>query len=188
MRFDSTRLPIPPSGMNEVEFIAAFGALYERSPWVARETWRRGQCARRDSIDELADELAATVDAADRATRLALIRAHPELAGRAARRGMLGTASTSEQAESGIDQCSDTEYQRFQALNEAYKEKFGFPFVMAVKGKDRWAILSEFETRLGNEVSVEFQQAIAEIHRIARLRLLVFAGPVCVAGERASNA
>lgn len=171
MDFDLKRLGKPPSAMSESEFVEKFGGIYEHSPWVARETWERGLSARHDTVEGLAEALAATVDAADEDTRLALIRAHPDLAGRAAVRGELGDASTREQAGAGIDQCSPEEYERFQTSNEAYKSRFGFPFVMAVKGSDRHAILAAFEERLGNAAVTELARAIAEIHQIARFRL-----------------
>ncbi|MDH3860205.1 MAG: 2-oxo-4-hydroxy-4-carboxy-5-ureidoimidazoline decarboxylase, partial [Gammaproteobacteria bacterium] len=79
--------------------------------------------------------------------------------------------STAEQASAGLDQCSKLEYERFQALNEAYKEKFGFPFVMAVRGSSRGEILDAFSARLQNDYDLEFETALAEIHQIARLRL-----------------
>lgn len=171
MRFDLARLGKPPSEMTEAVFVETFGGIYEHSPWVARETWERGLSERHDTVGVLAGELAATVDAADQETRLALIRAHPDLAGRAAVRGELGEASTREQAGAGIDQCSPEEFERFQALNKAYRDKFGFPFVMAVKGSDRHAILAAFEERLGNDAAAELERAIREIHKIARFRL-----------------
>ncbi len=171
MSFDSKKLPDPPGGMSESEFVDVFGGIYEHSPWVARATWRRGLNERHDTVEGLAVELAATVDAADDDAKLALIRAHPDLAGRAAGRGGLSDASSHEQAGAGIDQCSAEEYERFQSLNNAYKRQFGFPFVMAVKGSDRRAILSAFEERLENDQSAEFERAIAEIHKIARFRL-----------------
>ena len=171
IRFDLKRLGKPPSDMSEIEFVDSFGGIYEHSPWVARQTWARGLSEAHDTVEALAAELAATVDAADEDAKLALIRAHPDLAGRAAVRGELGEASSREQAGAGIDQCSPEEYRRFQTLNETYKERFGFPFVMAVKGSDRHAILSAFEERLGNDADAEFERAIAEIHRIARFRL-----------------
>lgn len=171
MRFDVDRLGKPPSAMTAPEFEAAFGGIYEDSPWVARRTWEDGLDERHDTVEGLAGALAASVDAADEDTKLALIRAHPDLAGRAAVRGELGEASTREQAAAGIDQCSPEEYERFQSLNRAYKSRFGFPFVMAVKGSDRHAILAAFEERLGHDRAAELERAIEEIHRIARLRL-----------------
>lgn len=171
MRFDVKRLGAPPSRMSEPEFVAAFGGVYEDSPWVARETWGRGLDERHDTVAALTDELAATVDAAGEDTKLALIRAHPDLAGRAAVRGGLGRESTREQAGAGIDQCSEEELERFIGLNDAYRNRFGFPFVMAVRGSDRHAILAAFEERLEHDPQAEFERAIAEIHRIARFRL-----------------
>lgn len=170
-RFDLERLGKLPSAMMEAEFVAAFGGIYEHSPWVARQTFRDGAGEHLDSVEGLAAALAAAVDAADQAARLTLIRAHPDLAGRAAVRGELEEASTREQAGAGIDQCTPEEYQRFQSLNQAYRDKFGFPFVMAVKGSDRHAILAAFAERLGNDPAAEFERAIGEIHRIARFRL-----------------
>jgi 2-oxo-4-hydroxy-4-carboxy-5-ureidoimidazoline decarboxylase len=175
MRFDRNRLSKPPGSMNESEFVEAFGRIYENSPWVARDTWQRGVDQRHDTVEAMAAELAATVNTSDRDSRLALIRAHPDLAGRAAMQGRLGADSTREQAGAGIDQCSEEEYERFHSLNDAYKRKFGFPFVIAVRGSDRQAILSAFAARIGNDEVTEFENAIAEIHKIARLRLTEFA-------------
>lgn len=165
-----------PSEMSEAEFVEVFGGIYENSAWIARETWRRGVGRRHDDLEALAEALAATVDAADDETRLALIRAHPDLAGRAAVRGELGEASSREQSSAGIDQCSPEEYEWFQALNRDYRARFGFPFVMAVRGSDRHAILAAFEERLVNDTRTERERAITEIHRIARLRLHDLAG------------
>ena len=103
--------------------------------------------------------------------KLALIRAHPDLAGKAAISGQLTEESTSEQSSAGIDQCSPEEFERFQELNSQYKEKFGFPFVMAVRDSHRHEILAAFKSRLANDSQTEFETAIREIHKIASLRL-----------------
>ena len=100
-----------------------------------------------------------------------MIRAHPDLAGKAALAGELTDDSTREQAGAGLDQCSPEEMARFERLNEAYKAKFGFPFVMAVKGSDRYAILDAFEVRLENTPAEERRTAVEQINRIARFRL-----------------
>jgi OHCU decarboxylase len=151
------------------EFVARYGGVYEHSAWVAEQ----GYASARDlsGTDALAKALAKVVDAAAHEQKLALIRAHPDLAGRAALAGELTGASTEEQADAGIDQCSAEEFQRFQALNESYKTKFGFPFVMAVRNSNRQEILAGFTARLDNDVETEFARAISEIHKIARLRL-----------------
>lgn len=115
--------------------------------------------------------MADCVDNAAPERQLELIRAHPDLAGKAQLAGELTASSTEEQASAGLDQCSPEEYERFQALNGAYRDKFGFPFVLAVRGRSRAEILEAFEARLGNDYDVEFETALAEIHQIARLRL-----------------
>jgi len=151
------------------EFVARYGGVYEHSAWVAEQGFANG----RDLLDTdaLATALAGVVDATSHEQKLALIRAHPDLAGRAAIAGELTGASTEEQAGAGIDQCSAEEFRHFQSLNESYKEKFGFPFVMAVRNSNRQEILAGFTARLDNDVETEFARAISEIHKIARLRL-----------------
>ena len=150
-------------------FVQRFGGVYEHSPWVAARCFDAAASIR--DAAGLAALFARCVDEADRDTKLALIRAHPDLAGKAARRGDLTADSSVEQASAGIDQCSDEEYARFHALNDSYREKFGFPFVMAVRDSSRGEILDAFERRLGNDPESEFETAIAQIHRIARLRI-----------------
>ena len=115
-------------------------------------------------------------EGADRSAKLALIRAHPDLAGRLAIAGELTAASTSEQASAGLDHCTPEELARFQDLNQAYKARFDFPFIMAVKNRSRQEILAAFEARLANSPEQEFDTALAEIHKIALLRLLDLAG------------
>jgi OHCU decarboxylase len=140
--------------MNTHDFIARYAGIYEHSPWVAE------QVAPLARVDNAATE-----------QQLALIRAHPDLAGKAQLAGELTEDSTSEQASAGLDRCSAEEYERFQVLNAAYRKKFGFPFVMAVRGCDRRAILAAFAERLENDYALEFETALVEIHKIARLRL-----------------
>ena len=157
-------------GLSEREqFVTTYGGIYEHSPWVAEETY--DEFAVSGNVNHLPALLASTVDAADDQRKLILIRAHPDLAGRAAIRGELTAESNTEQSSAGIDQCSRQEYERFQDLNEEYKRKFGFPFVMAVRNSNREEILAAFESRLRNDHDTEFATAIAEIHKIARLRL-----------------
>lgn len=155
--------------MDTHDFIARYSAIYEHSPWVAQRA--AAFVAPGDDMDIVAAMMADCVDNASTEKQLELIRAHPDLAGKAQLAGELTEDSTSEQASAGLDQCSAHEYQQFQALNAAYWEKFGFPFVMAVSGSDRAAILDAFEARLENEYALEFETALMEIHKIARLRL-----------------
>ncbi|MDX1481265.1 MAG: 2-oxo-4-hydroxy-4-carboxy-5-ureidoimidazoline decarboxylase [Woeseiaceae bacterium] len=154
---------------DRLAFIERYGGLYENSPWVAARTWDRLGAAPDRSA--LAAALAETVDAASESEKLALVRAHPDLAGRAAVRGELTADSSDEQRSAGLDQCSPDEYRRFERLNAAYRSKFGFPFVMAVRDSSRRAILDAFESRLEHDRDRELDTAIAEIHRIAKLRL-----------------
>ena len=156
--------------MTEREFIKRFGGIYENSPWVAEKAAPLVDGSA--DIDVIARVMADCVDNASRERQLALICAHPDLAGKAAIAGDLTDDSRSEQASAGLDQCSPEEYARFQALNSAYRRKFGFPFVMAVRNCSRAQILAAFESRLENDYDTEFENALVEIHRIARLRLV----------------
>ena len=165
-----------PREMRREEFLARFGGIYEHSPWIAEAAWRRGLTPAEDTPKGVGAALAAVVAGADDNSKLALIRAHPDLAGRAAVAGDLTTASRSEQAGAGLDRCTPEEFRRFHALNDAYKTKFGFPFILAVAGKTRQDILAAFEARLGNDRETEFRTALDQIDRIARLRLEALAG------------
>jgi OHCU decarboxylase len=160
--------------MDRHDFIARYAGIYEHSPWVAQHV--AAFAADIDDSSRLAELMADCVDNADTEQQLKLIRAHPDLAGKAQIAGELTEDSTEEQASAGLDQCSKVEYERFQALNDAYKEKFGFPFVMAVRGSNRAEILEAFSARLKNDYDTEFETALAEIHTIARLRLDAIGG------------
>lgn len=149
--------------MTKAEFLARFGPVYEASPWVAEGVWPGPP----EDVAALAAAMAAVVDAAPRAAKLALIRAHPELASRT----KMADASVKEQAGAGLDQCTPAEFEAFQRLNATYNARFGFPFIVAVKGLTRSDILTAFETRLANDPETEFATAIAQIHRIAGFRL-----------------
>jgi 2-oxo-4-hydroxy-4-carboxy-5-ureidoimidazoline decarboxylase len=150
------------------EFVAALGGIFEHSPWVAEKA-----CAARPfaTVDALHTAMVEAVRTAPEDARLALIRAHPELAGKAAVRGELTADSTREQSGAGLDQCSPDEFARLTALNAAYNAKFGFPFILAVKGHDRASTLREFARRVERDRAGEFDEALAQIARIARFRL-----------------
>lgn len=150
-------------------FVRKYGEIYEHSPWVAEEAAPFAAAA--DDAEKIAELMADCVDNASVERQLELIRAHPDLAGKTQLAGELTADSSSEQASAGLDQCSAEEYERFQTLNDAYKEKFGFPFVMAVRNSGRADILAAFANRLDNDQNTEFETALAEIHTIARLRL-----------------
>ena len=155
--------------MSKSEFVDRYAGIYEHSRWVAEHA----AAVLDDPADahQIATVMADCVDNASEDRQLELIRAHPDLAGRAQVAGELTAASTEEQASAGLDQCTQAQYEQFQALNSKYKEKFGFPFVMAVRGSSRDEILDAFERRLEHDYAAEFETALTEIHKIARLRL-----------------
>jgi OHCU decarboxylase len=155
--------------MTEPEFVRRFGDIYEHSTWVAEEA--AAVIGDVDDIEVVATVMADCVDNASTERQLELIRAHPDLAGKASVAGELTEDSSAEQASAGLDRCSPEEYQQFQVLNDGYHDKFGFPFVMAVRDSSRAEILTAFEARLDNDYDEEFETALAEIHKIARLRL-----------------
>ncbi len=163
---------LKPSQLSREAFVAAFADIYEHSPWVAEKAYDLGLDSSVDQIETLHQRMSDILLSADHASQLALINAHPDLAGKAAVQGQLTEASTNEQAGAGIHQSTAEEFQRFTELNEAYKAKFAFPFIMAVKGSDRHQILAAFETRIHNPADVEFKCALAEINKIALFRLL----------------
>lgn len=156
-----------PSALSHDAFVARFGAVYEASPWIAEAVWPAVAQGELDDRDALAGAMRAAVDAAPHTQRLALIRAHPQLAVASS----MAPASVNEQRGAGLDRCSPGELAAFQRLNAAYVERFGHPFIIAVKGLSRSDILAAFETRLDNDADAEFATAIAQIHRIAGFRL-----------------
>ena len=162
------------NGMDAEGFAAAFGEIYEHSPWVAEAAFADAPF---DSLSALHAALQDAVAAASETARLDLIRAHPDLAGKAALAGTLTADSSVEQASAGLDRLSPEQMARFQALNAAYVERFGFPFIMAVRGADAARILAGFEGRLGNDRASEIRRALAEIGKIAWMRLLAAVVP-----------
>lgn len=161
----------PPSRLDRAGFLNLQGRVYEHSPWIAEALWDAGLTPEHDQVEALHRDLAAIVDAAPRDRQLALLNAHPDLAGRLAMRGELTVESSAEQAGAGLDKCSSEEFHRFTELNDAYKAKFGFPFILAVKGRSRAEILQNFEHRIHNKPEMEFRTALNEVHKIALLRL-----------------
>jgi OHCU decarboxylase len=162
---------LTPSSLSREDFVKAFADIYEHSPWVAEKAYDLGHDSDIDDIEVLHARMSDILLSADHATQLALINAHPDLAGKAAVQGQLTEASTNEQAGAGIHQCTAEEFARFTELNDAYKAKFAFPFIMAVKGSNRHQILAAFEKRIHNSADVEFACSLAEINKIAMFRL-----------------
>jgi OHCU decarboxylase len=161
-----------PSQMDRAEFVEVFGGVYEHSSWVAETAWENGISVEHDNVDKLVELMARIVERSDDDAKLALIKSHPDLAGKAAVKGELTAASTSEQSGAGLSECSEEEFEKFKVYNDAYKEKFGFPFIKAVKNSNRHEIFEGFERRLRNTVDQEFQTALDEIDKIACFRLM----------------
>ncbi len=160
-----------PSQMTEQQFMETFGSVYEHSPWIALEAFRAGLTAEHDRAAGLSGLMASVVANAPEDRKLELLRAHPDLAGKLAQRGELTEASVEEQSGAGLDQCTREELSLFQDLNDRYTSKFGFPFIIAVRGHQRPEILRIFEDRTQNSVAEEFLQALAQVNRIAALRI-----------------
>lgn len=149
-------------------FTAALGHLFEHSPWVAEETWPQ-----RPFRDEahLHAALCATMRGATRERQRALIQAHPDLAGRLAQQDKLTRDSAKEQASAGLGGLAAEELAEFKRLNEAYRARFGFPFIVCARLSNKAAILAAMQARAGNSADEEFQTALSEIAKIAQLRL-----------------
>jgi len=160
-----------PTALTRPEFVKEFRGIYEHSPWVAETVYDARLAPAHDSLEGLHAAMVEAVATAPRERKLALLRAHPDLAGRLAVAGGLTAASSAEQASAGLNTCTPEEFARFHSLNAAYREKFGFPFIMAVKGRSRAEMLAAFERRVNNDRDTEFAAALAEVHKIALLRL-----------------
>jgi OHCU decarboxylase len=150
------------------EFVSRLGSVFESSPWVAERAWESRPFG---GFSELYGAMAEAVDEAPEERRMALIRAHPDLAGKAAVAGELTPESTSEQASAGLDRLTPEEYGAFTQMNADYREKFGFPMIVCVREHTRESILQNAGSRLGNSREEEVEVALGEIARIARLRL-----------------
>ena len=160
-----------PSHMPHALFMELFGGVFEHSAWIASGAFHGPRGADFDRASGLYSAMAAVLDAADHEQKLALINAHPDLSGRLAQAKMLTPESTAEQASAGLDQLTPDELARFTMLNDAYKAKFGFVFIMAVRGRTKQDILEAFERRLNHSPEAEFAEALTQIGRIALLRL-----------------
>ncbi|MBU74211.1 MAG: OHCU decarboxylase [Rhodospirillaceae bacterium] len=168
---DNLRFTIAPADLPEGDFMAKYGGIYEHSPWVAATLFGAGLGPQDSHLSIFAGRMADIVDAAGHDAQMALLRVHPELAGKLAIAGGLTSESNSEQAGAGLGACSPSEFANFQDFNARYGASFGHPFIIAVRGLTRGDILAAFQTRLCNDAATEFATALAEVHKIARLRL-----------------
>jgi 2-oxo-4-hydroxy-4-carboxy-5-ureidoimidazoline decarboxylase len=163
--------PISLASVNRLDrpgFVKTLGGVFERSAWVAERAWPARPFT---SVSTLHTAMVDVVRRASRDDQMELLRAHPDLAGQAARAGAMTASSVAEQASAGLDRLSDDEYDRFSRLNTAYRDRFGFPFIIAVRRHDTASILAAFETRLRHPVDREVEAALAEVFDITSMRL-----------------
>ena len=150
------------------QFVSVLGGIFEHSPWVAERVAAQRPFA---SVQAVHAAMVQAIEDEGLDAQLRLIRAHPELAGKAAVRGELTQESKSEQSGAGLDRCSPEEFAKLHALNDAYNAKFGFPFIVAVRGHDRHSIMALFEKRLGNAPDDERRECLQQIYKIGGFRL-----------------
>ncbi len=153
---------------SQSDFVAALANIFEHSPWIAEQTANARPFA---GLRQLFEAMQAAVERAPAELKLALIKAHPDLADKTQRAAGLTAESTAEQDSVGLDRLSDAEYEAFARVNNAYRSKFGFPYIVCVRRHTRDSILRDFERRLPNDAATEMKTSIAEICRIAALRL-----------------
>lgn len=157
--------------MDKASFVATYGGVFEHSPFIAERAFDAGSMVEPLTADGVHGALVAVFRASSPEERLGILNAHPDLAGKLAIAGGLTEDSRKEQAGAGLDRLSAQEHARFTALNTAYVEKFGFPFIIAVKGLTKDDILAAFERRIDNSREEEFATACGQVERIALLRL-----------------
>jgi 2-oxo-4-hydroxy-4-carboxy-5-ureidoimidazoline decarboxylase len=154
--------------MDQAAFVKKFGGIFENSPWVAEAAWSKKPFA---SVDELHAAMVSIAKYAPVPRQLALLQSHPDLAGKEAQAGAMTASSVTEQASAGLNALSKDEMMQISELNAAYKKKFGFPFIIAVRMHSKEGIFFEFRRRLQNETSVEYANDLNNVYAITRLRL-----------------
>ena len=154
--------------LSPAEFVSNFGNVFERSPWVAQRVERERPLA---GVDALHAKMVQVVESAPREEQLALLRAHPELAGREAQTGDMTASSVAEQASAGLNALTRAELDRMAQLNAAYRARFGFPFIIAVRNYSKEQIFAEMERRSANDPDAELRAALRQVYAITRMRL-----------------
>ena len=163
---------VAPSQMDKATFVAEFGGIFEHSPWIAEDAHALELGPAHDCSAGVHNALARIFRTASEARRLGVLQAHPDLAGKLAAAQRLTAESTAEQASVGLDALTDEERSTFTALNDAYTQKFGFPFIIAVRDNTKGSIMSAFQRRINNDRDIEFAEACRQVERIAELRLM----------------
>lgn len=161
------------NAMDRDAFMSAFGGVFEHSPWVAERAWMARPFADMGAVH---DAMKAVVQGLSRSEQVALLRVHPDLAGKEAEAGTMTNDSVSEQASAGLDALTRDEMLRIRELNARYRARHGFPFIIAVRRHTKASIFSEFSRRLDNDSETELQECLAQIFVITRLRLHALAG------------
>jgi len=156
------------NAMDLAAFVVKFGGIFEKSPWVAEKAWAKRPFA---SVDDMHTAMVAVAKNATAEQQLALLQSHPDLAGKEARAGTMTASSVAEQASAGLNALSAVEMTELSSLNAAYKAKFGFPFIIAVRMHTKEGIFSEFKRRLQNDTQTEFANDLQNVYIITRLRL-----------------
>jgi OHCU decarboxylase len=163
---------LKPSRMDQGTFVGHFGGIFEHSAWVAEGAYALELGPTHDNAVGVHQMMARVFRGADADARLAVLKAHPDLAGKLAAAKRLTAESTAEQASVGLDALTDDERESFVALNTAYTNKFGFPFIIAVRDNTKASIMQAFERRINNDRDAEFTEACRQVERIAELRLI----------------
>ena len=153
--------------LSRSEFVEIFANIFEKTKWIAEKLYNQKPF---DDFKDLCSKMLGIFETAGKETQLKILEAHPDLADKVTV-NLLTSNSWSEQSNAGLDQCSEEEFNEFKNLNKSYRQKYGFPFVIAVKGKNKIEILSEFRKRILNSVDEEFNEAIIQVGKIANLRL-----------------
>jgi 2-oxo-4-hydroxy-4-carboxy-5-ureidoimidazoline decarboxylase len=156
------------NAMDQATFVGKFGGIFEKSPWVAEKAWEKKPFA---SIDDMHAAMVAVAKYAPLPKQLALLQAHPDLAGKEAQAGAMTASSVAEQASAGLNALSKAEMTQISDYNAAYKEKFGFPFIIAVRMHSKEGIFFDFVQRLKNDTQTEYGNDLQNVYAITRLRL-----------------
>jgi 2-oxo-4-hydroxy-4-carboxy-5-ureidoimidazoline decarboxylase len=156
------------NAMDQPTFVAKFGGIFEKSPWVAEAAWSKRPFA---SVDDMHAAMVTVVKYAPLPKQLALLQAHPDLAGKEAQAGAMTASSVSEQASAGLNALSKAEMTLMSDDNNAYKQKFGFPFIIAVRMHTKEGIFFDFSRRLKNDTQTEYANDLQNVYAITRLRL-----------------
>jgi 2-oxo-4-hydroxy-4-carboxy-5-ureidoimidazoline decarboxylase len=158
----------PINAMDRAAFVQKFGGIFENSPWVAEQAWEKKPFA---TLDDMHAAMVTVAKYAPAPVQLALLQSHPDLAGKEAQAGAMTASSVAEQASAGLNALSHAEMTQMSDLNAAYKKKFGFPFIIAVRMHSKEGILFEFNRRLHNDTQTEFANDLQNVYVITRLRL-----------------